>query len=92
MSFSNGQMKSTVLIKVEGERQSGKKPSQFYAFGKTYNDIDDFLKQIRSKWTWNPIIETSNYYKKSTVSVNLPSYVFFFAILNTAKRKRRNEV
>lgn len=58
MTFSNGQMKSTVLIKVEGEKWTGKKPSQFYALGETYDNIDDFFKQIGSNWTWSPVTDT----------------------------------
>lgn len=58
MTFSNGQMKSTVLVKVEGERTSGQKPSSFFALGETYDNVDDFLKQIRSNWTWSPVADT----------------------------------
>ena len=52
MTFSNGQMDSEILAQVDGEKWTGKKPSKFYAFGETYNNTDDFLKQIRFKWTW----------------------------------------
>lgn len=38
-----------------GEKWTGKKPSKFYAFGEIYNNTDDFLEQIRSKWTWKPV-------------------------------------
>lgn len=55
MTFSNGQMDSEILAQVDGEKWTGKKPSKFYAFGETYNNTDDFLEQIRSKWTWKPV-------------------------------------
>lgn len=55
MTFSNGQMDSEILAQVDGEKWTGKKPSKFYAFGEIYNNTDDFLEQIRSKWTWKPV-------------------------------------
>ena len=61
MTFSNGQIKSTVLIKVEGEKWTGKKPSQFYALGEIYDNVDDFFKQIGSNWKWSQVAETYEY-------------------------------
>lgn len=55
MKFTNGQMDSEILVQVKGEKWTGKKPSKFYAFGETYNNIDDFSKQLRSEWTWEPV-------------------------------------
>lgn len=59
IDFGYEQITEEVLVSVEGGKWKGAEPTEFFFYGKTYNDIDIFLDELRSTWEWRPVRENN---------------------------------
>lgn len=60
VNFLYGQITEEVLVTVEGAKWKGVEPTEFSFSGKTYNNIDMFLDELKSTWAWRPVRENNS--------------------------------
>lgn len=59
INFDGKQITEEVLVSVEGQKWNVVEPVELYFYGKTYNDIDLFLDELKSTWQWRPVKENN---------------------------------